>query len=198
MLKRTRSIAACAVAALCLWAQILPGAARDFRAADIQSADYPTVQAIEYLGRLIRERTGGRHNVRVFHSGQLGEEGETIIQTRAGAIDINRINAAPMIQYVPELNVLAAPFLFASNAHLHRVLDGPVGAELLARLEKYGFIGLAFYDSGARSIYTNKPVKDLAGMKGLRIRVQQSRMAEDMISAMGATPVVIAYSQQTV
>jgi len=172
-----------------------PALAREFRAADNQVADYPTVLAIEHMSRLVHERTNGRHSIRVFHSGQLGEENETIKQTRVGAIDINRINTAPLTQVIPELEALTIPFLFSSVDHLHRVLDGPVGEEILKQLDSYEFVGLTFYDSGARSIYTSRPVHSLADMKGLRIRVQNSRLAEDMIKAMGATPVVISYGQ---
>jgi TRAP-type C4-dicarboxylate transport system substrate-binding protein len=127
-----------------------PAHAREFRAADNQVADYPTVLAIEHMSRLVRERTNGRHSINVFHSGQLGEENETIKQTQAGAIDINRINTAPLTQVIPELEALAIPFLFSSVDHLHRVLDGPVGEEILKQLDSYEFVGLTFYDSGAR------------------------------------------------
>src|ERR1700733_12609472 len=151
--------------------------AREFRAADTQAADYPTVRALEYMGRLIEQRTDGRHRVRVFHSRQLGEEKETIEQTRAGAIDINRTNVGPLGSLVPAANTLALPFLFRSIEHLHAVMDGPVGEEILASFEPYGFIGLTFYDSGARSIYNSKrPINTLADLKGLRIRIQQSEL----------------------
>ncbi len=179
------------LALICSWGAF----AREFRAADNQVADYPTVQAIEHMNKLLVERTGGRHSVKVFHSAQLGEEDETIAQTRSGAIDINRINAAPLTQLVPDLGVLTIPFLFKSIDHQHRVLDGQVGEEILARLESYGFVGLAFYDSGARSLYTTTPVRSLVDLKSLRIRVQQSELAEKMVRAMGATPVVISYGQ---
>src|SRR5437588_3502851 len=85
-------------------------AAREFRAADIQEENYPTVQALRYLDQLVTERTGGRHRIRVFHSRQLGEEGQTIEQTRVGAIDMNRINVGAMGNVAPILNVLALPF----------------------------------------------------------------------------------------
>ena len=75
------------------------------------------------MGRLIEERTAGRHRIRVFHSRQLGEEKETIEQTRVGAIDLNRTNVAPIGALVPAANVLALPFLFRSFDHLHKVLD---------------------------------------------------------------------------
>jgi tripartite ATP-independent transporter DctP family solute receptor len=170
--------------------------AREFRAADTQNEDYPTVQALRYMGRLIAERTGGRHQIRVFHSRQLGEEKETIEQTRAGAIDLNRINVALIGNFVPATNVLAMPFLFRSIEHLQKVLDGPIGTEILDSFELYGFVGLAFYDSGARSIYNSvHPVRSIADVKGLRIRVQQSELMSDMIKALGAQPVELPYGQ---
>jgi tripartite ATP-independent transporter DctP family solute receptor len=170
--------------------------AREFRAADTQSEDYPTVQALRYMGRLIEERSGGRLQIRVFHSRQLGEEKETIEQTRAGAIDLNRTNVALIGSFVPAMNVLAMPFLFRSIEHQQRVLDGPIGTEILNSFAPYGFVGLAFYDSGARSIYNSvRPVRSIADIKGLRIRVQQSELMSDMIRSLGAEPIELPYGQ---
>ncbi|VCU10190.1 Solute-binding protein [Rhodoplanes serenus] len=176
---------------------IAPAApAREFRVADTQVEDYPTVQAVLHMSRLIEEQTGGRHRLRVFHSRQLGEEQDTIEQTRVGAIDLNRTNVAPMGAFVPAANVLALPFLFRSKAHLHAVLDGPIGEEILASFEPHGFVALTFYDSGARSIYTrNRPVRSLADLAGLRLRVQQSDLMVAMVKAMGAVPVQLPYGQ---
>lgn len=171
-------------------------AAREFRAADTQTEDYPTVQALRYMGALIAERSGGRHEIKVFHSRQLGEEKETIEQTRAGAIDLNRTNVALIGNFVPAMNVLAMPFLFRSIEHMQKVLDGPIGNEILGSFEPYGFVGLAFYDSGARSIYNAvAPVKSIADLKGLRIRVQQSELMSEMIRSLGAEPVELPYGQ---
>ncbi|SFN83829.1 tripartite ATP-independent transporter solute receptor, DctP family [Bradyrhizobium sp. Ghvi] len=171
-------------------------AAREFRAADTQTEDYPTVQALRYMGALIAERTKGRHEIKVFHSRQLGEEKETIEQTRAGAIDLNRTNVALIGNFVPAMNVLAMPFLFRSIEHMQKVLDGPVGKEILDSFEPYGFVGLCFYDSGARSIYNGvRPVRSLADLKGLRIRVQQSELMSEMVRALGAEPVELPYGQ---
>jgi tripartite ATP-independent transporter DctP family solute receptor len=170
--------------------------AREFRAADTQSEDYATVQALRYMGHLIEERSAGRLQIRVFHSRQLGEEKETIEQTRVGAIDLNRTNVALIGTFVPSMNVLAMPFLFRSIEHLQKVLDGPIGTEILNSFEPYGFVGLAFYDSGARSIYNGvRPVNSLADLKGLRIRVQQSELMSDMVKALGAEPVELPYGQ---
>ena len=170
--------------------------AREFRAADTQSEDYPTVQALRYMGHLIEEKTEGRLQIRVFHSRQLGEEKETIQQTRAGAIDLNRSNVALIGGFVPATNVLAMPFLFRSIEHLQKVLDGPIGQEILNSFEPYGFVGLTFYDSGARSLYNNvRPIRSIADIKGLRIRVQQSELMSDMVRALGGEPIELPYGQ---
>jgi tripartite ATP-independent transporter DctP family solute receptor len=174
----------------------MQASARDFRAADTQVEDYPTVQALVFMDKLVATKTGDRHRIRVFHSRQLGEEKETIEQTRVGAIDLNRTNVAPIAGFVPEANVLALPFLFRSMDHLYRVLDGPIGADVLASFEPHGFVGLTFYDSGARSIYNSvRPVRSISDLKGLRIRVQQSDLMMAMIKALGAEPIAMPYGQ---
>ncbi len=190
----SRTVTMCV--ALLLTAATTSAPAREFRAADTQSEDYPTVQALRFMDRVIEEKTSGRLQIRVFHSRQLGEEKETIEQTRAGAIDLNRTNVALIGAFVPAMNVLAMPFLFRSIDHLQKVLDGPIGDEILGSFEPYGFVGLAFYDSGARSIYNSvRPVRSLADLKGLRLRVQQSQLMSDMIKALGAEPVELPYGQ---
>jgi tripartite ATP-independent transporter DctP family solute receptor len=184
------------VVALLLTVAATSAFAREFRAADTQSEDYPTVQALRYMGHLVDERSGGRLQIRVFHSRQLGEEKETIEQTRVGAIDLNRTNVALIGTFVPSMNVLAMPFLFRSIEHLQKVLDGPIGNEILGSFQPYGFVGLAFYDSGARSIYNStRPIHTLADVKGLRIRVQQSELMSNMIRALGAEPIELPYGQ---
>jgi tripartite ATP-independent transporter DctP family solute receptor len=170
--------------------------AREFRGADTQAADYPTVRAMVKMSELIEMRTNGRHRIRVFHSRQLGEEKETIEQTSAGAIDINRTSVGSLASIAPVAGVLALPYLFRSADHLHAVLDGPIGAEILAGLERYGLVGLTFYDAGARSIYNSKlPVRAPADLMGLRIRVQQSDVMADMMRALGAKPIALPYGQ---
>ena len=170
--------------------------ARELRAADTQGEDYPTVQALRFMGPVVSERSDGRHQIKVFHSRQLGEEKETLEQTRAGAIELNRTNVALLGNIVPSMNVLAMPFLFRSIEHMQKVLDGPIGAEMLNSFEPYGFVGLAFYDSGARSIYNSvRPVRSLADMKDLRLRVQQSEQMSEMMRSLGANPVELPYGQ---
>ncbi len=192
----SRAAVACVVAVALLSTHGGTVQAREFRVADTQAEDYPTVEALRMMDRIIAEKTGGRHGLRVFHSNQLGEESETLEQTRAGAVDINRTNVALIGSFIPTVNVLAMPFLFRSIDHLQRVLDGAIGNEILSSLQSAGLIGLTFYDSGARSLYNSvRPVRNLADMKGLRIRVQQSALMMEMVKALGAEPVALPYGQ---
>ncbi|MFB4385099.1 MULTISPECIES: TRAP transporter substrate-binding protein [Agrobacterium] len=159
------------------------------RSADIHPDGYPTVEAVKYMGELLAERTKGRIKIQVMNNSVLGGEKDTIEQTRFGVIDMNRVNAAPFNNLVKETTVLGLPFLFRSTEHMHNTVDGPIGDEVLAAFEPHGLVGLAFYDSGARSFYTTKkPIEKLADLKGLKIRVQQSDLWISMMQAFGANP----------
>lgn len=170
--------------------------AKEFRSSDVHPMDYPTVQAVAYMGKLINERTGGKHSVKVFGQSALGSEKDTIEQTKLGALDMVRVNISPFNNIVAETVVPALPFVFRSKDHMRRVLDGPIGEDILKALEPQGFVGLAFYDSGSRSFYTTKkPIKTVADMKGMKIRVQQSDMWVAMMQALGANATPLPYAE---
>ncbi len=166
----------------------LPAAAQTvLRSTDIHPTDYPTVEAVRHISKLLEERTKGRIKINVFHSAQLGNEKDTIEQTRFGVIDLNRINMAPFNNLIPATNVPSLPFIFRSVAHMRTVMDGPIGDSILKEFEKHDLVGLAFYDSGSRSFYNSKrPINTPADMKGMKIRVQQSDMFVALVSALGA------------
>lgn len=188
----TRLLATASVA----MALALPAAARDFRSSDVHPKEYPTVQAVIHMGKLVSERTGGKYDVKVFPQSALGSEKDTVEQTKLGALDMVRVNTAVFTAIAPETLVPSLPFLFKSKDHMRRVLDGPIGDEILAALEPQGFIGLAFYDSGSRSIYTpGKPIKSVADMKGLKVRVQQSDMWVSLMQALGANATPLPYAE---
>lgn len=170
--------------------------ARDFRSADVHPADYPTVEAVKFMGKQLAAASGGKLGVKVFPNGALGSEKDTIEQLKIGALDMMRINASPLNNFVPETIALCLPFVFRDTQHMRTVLDGPIGDEILAAMEPAGLVGLAYYDSGARSIYTVKaPVKSLADLKGLKIRVQQSDLWVGMIQSLGANPTPMPYGE---
>lgn len=167
-----------------------------FKAADTHAADYPTVVAVDHMGNLLSDWTGGRLSVQTFPGRQLGEEKDTIQQTIIGAIDINRVNLAPLNNVVPETAIPSLPYIFRSIDHMHRVMDGQIGQEILASFEPHGLIGLAFYDSGARSFYnTQRPVNSPEDLIGLRIRVQNSDLFVGMVEALGANATPMEFGQ---
>ena len=161
--------------------------ATEFRSSDVHNSDdYPTVAAVKFMSDEIKKATNGKHSIKVFNKGALGSEKETIDQTKIGALDFTRVNISPMNAICAKTMVPTMPFLFRSVEHMRKSLDGPAGEEILKSCEDQGFSGLAFYDSGARSIYGRKAVKSVADAKGMKIRVQQSDLWVALVGAMGA------------
>ena len=168
----------------------------EFRSADTHNADdYPTVVAVRYMSEQLEKTSTGKHKIKVFNKSALGSEKETIDQVKIGALDFTRVNVGPMNSLCPMTMVPTMPFLFRSVAHMRTVLDGPVGEEILKSCENQGFVGLAFYDSGARSIYSKKPIRTVADAKGLKIRVQQSDLWVALVGAMGANATPMPYGE---
>lgn len=165
------------------------------RAADNQPPDFPTVQALRYMGEQIAEQTDGALTVKVYPARQLGEENDTVLATIFGAIDINRINCAPLANMVPEFALLSLPYLFRDQAHMREVLSGPIGEEILAFLRPHDLVGLAFLDSGARSFYAKRPIRSPADLKGLKIRVQNTDQFITMMRTLGANATPMSFGQ---
>ncbi|SAI27168.1 TRAP-type C4-dicarboxylate transport system%2C periplasmic component [Bordetella ansorpii] len=185
-----------ALAAALLAASVLaaPAQAAELRSADIHPDDYPTVMAVRHMADLVKERSGGKLTIKVYAGSALGNENDSIEQVKLGALAMARVSSAAMHNICEVSRVPSLPFLFRSKEHLHKVLDGEIGQEMLRACEKAGFVGLAWYDSGSRSMYTrNKPVKTVADTKGMKIRVQQSDLSVAMVEAIGgnATPMPI-------
>jgi tripartite ATP-independent transporter DctP family solute receptor len=166
------------------------------RSADTHPEGYPTVDAVKFMGQLIEQRTNGRYKIQIFPSSTLGQEKDTVEQTRFGVIDLNRVNMAPLNNLIPETSVPGLPFVFRSVEHMRKVMDGPIGDEILKAFEPHGMVGLAFYDSGARSFYnTKRPVTKLEDLKGLKIRVQQSDMFIGLVNALGANATPMPFGE---
>ena len=160
---------------------------RAFLCADAHPEEYPTVQAVKEMGRLLSERTGGRLDIKIYAGGQLGSERDTLEITTFGGLDMNRVNLAPLNAIEPMTVIPSLPFLFRTTAHMRRALDGTPGDEVLASLNRHGLVGLCFYDSGERCFYnTKKPIRTPADMTGMKIRVQNSDLYVAMIKALGA------------
>ena len=169
---------------------------RPLFAADTHPDEYPTVQALHAIDRLLNERTNGEMRVRIYAGGQMGAEKDTLEITVFGGLDLNRVNLAPLNSIVPETIVLALPFLFRSIPHARAAFDGAPGRKILDAMSAQGLHGLCYYDSGARSFYnTKRPIRTPDDMKGLKLRVQNSDIYVAMVSALGANPTPIPYGE---
>jgi tripartite ATP-independent transporter DctP family solute receptor len=166
------------------------------KSSDTHPDGYPTVEGVKYFGELVKERTNGRYAVEVYHSAQLGEEKDTIEQVRSGVIELNRVSMAPFNGTVKETIVPALPYIFRSEDHMHKVMDGPIGDQIKAAFEPAGLVALAFYDAGARSFYNSKkPINSVADLQGMKFRVIQSDIFVDMVAALGANATPMPYGE---
>ena len=169
--------------------------ARDFRSADVHPQDYPTVMTVKKIGEIVSQKTNGKYNVKVFGNSSLGSEKDTVEQVKIGALDMVRVSTAAFHGIIPETMVPSFPFIFRDITHFRHAMAGPAGDKILAAFEKHGFIGLVLWESGARSIYAKKPVRNLADVKGMKIRVQQSDLWVSLAQAMGANPTPIPMAE---
>ncbi|SHM83351.1 TRAP transporter substrate-binding protein [Bradyrhizobium lablabi] len=170
-----------------------------FKASDVQPAGYPTVVATENMGKKLAAATNGRLSVQMFPSMQLGGEKETIEQTQIGAIQLLRVSAGTVGPIVDEINVVNMPFLFKNMAQAERMMDGPIGQELLDKITanaNAGLVALCWMNSGSRSLYNAKhPIKSIEDLKGLKFRVIGNPIFIDMMNALGGNGVAMGYDQ---
>ena len=168
------------------------------KASDVHAVGYPTVVAVENLGKKLEQATNGRISVQMYPSMQLGGEKEAIEQAQIGAIAFARVSVGALGPVVDDLNVFNMPYVFRNTAHMQHVIDGPIGQELLDKVTNSGkgIIGLCWMDAGARNFYdTKKPIKSVADLKGLKIRVIGNPIFIDMANAMGGNGVAMGYDQ---
>ena len=188
-----------ALAALAATTAMATGAAAceiTLRSSDTHPEGYPTVAAVEYMGDLVEERSGGRLCIEVYHSSQLGQEADTIEQTQLGVIDMNRVSLGPFNNIIEETKVFSLPFIFRSTEHMHAVVDGEIGDDVLAAFENHNLVGLAYFDSGSRSFYNReRPIRSIADMEGLSFRVMQSDVFVDMVDALGGNATPMPYGE---
>jgi len=172
-----------------------PAAARDFRSAEVHAKDFPTNQAVMYMSEQLSKATGGKDKIKIFSDSALGSEKDTVEQVKIGALDMVRVSTASFHGIVPESLIPSLPFLFRDIDHFRKAMYGAEGDKVLAAFEKAGFIGLCLYESGARSMYAKKPIKSVADMKGLKVRVQPSDLMVGMVNAMGGSPTPMPFAE---
>lgn len=188
---RRRQLLAGAAGAAALGALGMPALAAGPRpvltATDVHVSDYPTVQAMRWIGETLERETGGRLRIRLYHSGQLGREAEAIDMARFGAIDFARVYSGALNNAFPLTRALCLPYVFDSVAHMRRAMDGEVGRAVLEGFADRDLVGLAIYDSGARCFYNaRRPIHTPADLAGMKIRVPVSDIFIRMLRLFGA------------
>jgi tripartite ATP-independent transporter DctP family solute receptor len=189
-------------AALLLAASSLPAWAQQklvLKATDVHPLGYPTVEAVVRMGKKLEQETGGRLSIQMYPSMQLGGEKEMIEQAQVGALAIARISVGPMGPIVPEFNVFNLPFMFRDTAHMEKVIDGPIGDELLQKLSDHptaNLIGLCWMNAGSRNVYNSKkPIRQVEDLKGLKIRMMGNPVFVDTMNALGGNGVSMGFDQ---
>jgi tripartite ATP-independent transporter DctP family solute receptor len=192
------SLAATVTLALtgCTRAPAAPQARRLLTATDVHVQNYPTVAAVRWIGEQLQQRTGGELGIRLYAAGQLGRESEAIDMARFGAIDITRVYSGALNNAFPLTQALCLPYVFDSVAHMRRAMDQGVGSAVLSGFDVRELVGLAIYDSGARSFYnTRRPIVAPADLAGLKIRVPVSDIFIRMLRQFGANPTPLALGE---
>jgi tripartite ATP-independent transporter DctP family solute receptor len=169
------------------------------KAADVHPFGYPTVEAVMRMGKKLEQATNGRISIQMYPSMQLGGEKEAIEQAQVGALALARISVGPMGPIVPEFNVFNLPFMFRDTAHMEKVIDGPIGDELLRKLSEHptaNLIGLCWMNAGTRHVYNSKkPIRSVEDLKGLKIRMMGNPVFVDTMNALGGNGVSMGFDQ---
>lgn len=169
-----------------------------WKASDVHPLGYPTVEAIQRMGKKLEAATNGRIRIQMYPSMQLGGEKEMIEQAQLGALQIARISVGAMGPVVDELNVFNLPFVFRDEAHMRKVIDGPIGQELLDRITaspQSRLVVLGWMDAGTRNVYSNKPVTKPADLKGMKIRMMGNPLFVETMNAMGGHGVAMGFNE---
>lgn len=168
------------------------------KASDVHPLGYPTVEAMVRMGKKLEKATNGRLSIQMFPAMQLGGEKEMIEQAQVGALQIARISVGPMGPIVDELNVFNLPFVFRDEAHMRKVIDGPIGKELLEKVTKdprSRLVVLGWMDAGTRNVYSKKPVTKPADLKGQKIRMMGNPIFVETMNAMGGNGISMGFSE---
>ena len=153
-------------------------------------------QAMVKADGYLNELSGGEMRIQIYPNQQLGSERECLELLQIGSLDMAKVSGAVMENFAPKLKIFGLPFLFENKEHLFKVLDGPIGKELLSEGEDFWLKGIGYYDSGSRSFYTReRPVENPKDLEGLKIRVQESASAFEMVKQLGASPTPISWGE---
>ncbi|MEM8886858.1 MAG: TRAP transporter substrate-binding protein [Bacteroidota bacterium] len=157
---------------------------------------HPVHKALEFLAEKVKEKSGGSMEIEIYPSQQLGTERQCLELLQIGSLAMTKVSGAVMESFAPNTKVLSLPYIFRGKEHAHQVFDSKLGKDLLIQGEKYWLRGLAYLDAGQRSFYTKeRPVESPADLEGLKIRVQESVSAMNLVRSLGGSPTPISWGE---
>ncbi len=166
------------------------------KVAHILDPSHSVHKAMLYMGERLKEKSGGKMELQIYPSGQLGSERECLELLQIGSLAITKVSAAVMEGFIEDYKVLGMPYIFRDKEHFYEVLDGEIGKQILLSGDHIWLRGLCFYDAGSRSFYTkDKPIYSPDDLKGLKIRVMKSITATNMVKALGGSPTPISWGE---
>ena len=157
--------------------------------------DHAVNKAMEFMAKEVKDLTHGEVRIRIYPDAQLGTQRESMELMQNGALDMVKSNAAELEAFSPDYSAFNLPYLFRDKEHYYKVTGGEIGKEILESSRKSGFIGVTYFDAGARSFYTSKPINSPADLQGLKVRVQPSPTAIAMVKSLGGNPTPLAYGE---
>ncbi len=161
-----------------------------------QDTGHPVHLGMEHMKTRLEELSGGRVTIDIYPSSVLGNENQCIEQLQDGSLAMTKTSAAAIENFIPIMSVYSMPYLFRDSDHYWAVLEGEIGKKLLESGESKFLRGLCYYDAGSRNFYTkDKPIKTPDDLKGMKIRVMNSRTAVEMVKAMGGSPTPISFGE---
>lgn len=157
---------------------------------------HPVHQGMVYMGEILDEKSYGKLKLEIYPSQQLGTERQCLELLQIGSLAMTKVSGAVLENFAPKIKVLSLPYIFRDRQHAYNVQDSPLGKELLLQSEEFWLRGLGYFDAGQRSFYTkDRPVNGPADLQGLKIRVQESAMAMNLVRALGGAPTPISWGE---
>lgn len=159
-------------------------------------ADHPQGKGAAKFAEILKEKSGGKLNVRLFPGGQLGGDLQTVSALQGGTVDFTVLNAGLLVGLDKRFAVLDFPFLFGTPEEADAVVDGPVGTKLHASLADKGIVGLGYWELGFRNVTNSRqPITKIEDFKGLKFRVLQSPLFIDLFNTLGANAVPLPWPE---
>jgi len=156
---------------------------------------HPVHKGMEYMAQKVAEKSNGELLIEIYPSQQLGTERQCLELLQIGSLAMTKVSAAVMENFSPNIQILSLPYIFKDREHAYKVLDGPIGKELLEEGQKYWLRGLTYFDAGHRSFYTKEPVRSPEDLKGMKIRVQESVSAMNLVRSLEGAPTPISWGE---